>query len=229
MKVLFWDIDGTLVRTGKAGLYAFVEATEKLYGRQPDFDKITTAGMTDCYISSEIIRRLTGRPAAENEITALVQLYEELLQRHLAKKQGYTIPPVAEILAYLAPDPEYVSLLLTGNTVTGAKAKLSCYEIDHYFDFSISAFGDSCFDRSEIAAKALAGLRSKYPAVPLTDIYIIGDTPNDIRVGKEIGARTVAVATGRFSCEELSAHTPWWAVETLPGPVEFIQKLASAV
>ncbi|MDR3593061.1 MAG: haloacid dehalogenase-like hydrolase [Negativicutes bacterium] len=229
MKILFWDIDGTLVRTGKAGLYAFVEATRQLFGKQPDFSRITTAGMTDCYIASRIIFEITGRDASDSEIAELVGRYEELLPLHLAEKSGYAIPPVTEILARLDANPDYISLLLTGNTVAGAKAKLTVYELAHYFDFSASAFGDSCQNRSEVAARALGHLRGKHPEVGLADVYVIGDTPNDIRVGKEMGARTVAVATGTFSLQELAAHSPWWVVNALPSAAEFVDKLAEPV
>jgi len=226
MKILFWDIDGTLLRTGKAGLYAFAEATRQLFGKQPDFSQIIAAGMTDCYIASQIILQVTGREATDSEIAELVQRYEDLLPVHLAEKQGFAIPPVTEILALLDSNPDYVSLLLTGNTAAGARAKLTCYNLVHYFDFSASAFGDSCQNRSQIAAQALAHLRSRHPNVGLADVYVIGDTPNDIRCGKEMGARTVAVATGSFSLTDLSAHSPWWVVESLPSPVEFVRKLA---
>lgn len=225
MKVLFWDIDGTLLRTGKAGLYAFQEATRQILGQTADFGRITTAGMTDCYIAAQIIQSTTGKEATDSDIASLIQRYEELLPVHLAERQGYAIPPVTEILAELDTHPGFVSLLLTGNTIAGAKAKLTCYGLAQYFDFTASAFGDCCHNRSEVAAQALAHLRSRHPEVGLTDVYVIGDTPNDIRCGKEIGARTVAVATGTFSVQELAAHSPWWVIETLPFPSEFIHEL----
>ncbi len=228
MKVLFWDIDGTLVRTGKAGLYAFREATQQLFGKQPDFSRLTTAGMTDCYIASQIILEVTGREASDSEIAELVQRYEGLLPLHLAEKPGYAIPPVSEILATLDESPDYVSLLLTGNTAIGARAKLTRYDLVHYFDFSASAFGDSCQNRSEVAARALAHLRDRHPEVGLSDVFVIGDTPNDIRVGKEMGARTVAVATGTFSHQDLAAYSPWWVVDVLPSVAEFTRKLAGS-
>jgi len=227
MNIIFWDIDGTLVRTDKAGLYAFIQATQDIFGSRPDFGQITTAGMTDCHIGSEIISAITGTKPQEKEIAALLRHYEELLPAHLAARRGYSIQPVMEILTALQAEPEFVSLLLTGNTVAGATAKLARYNLIQFFDFSVSAFGDSCHDRSGVAAQALAHLQRKFPADTGNTIFVIGDTPNDIRCGKEIGAKTIAVATGPFSVEELAAHSPWWAVEQLPAPAEFIAKLSA--
>jgi phosphoglycolate phosphatase-like HAD superfamily hydrolase len=226
LKILFWDIDGTLVRTAKAGLYAFRHAAEEMLGRPCNFDGITTAGMTDCYIAAQIILTTTGSEPSAEEIAALVRRYEQLLPGYLDQKQGFAIPPVADILSFLHDDPAYVSLLLTGNTSVGAKAKLARYELLHFFDFSVSAFGDNCQNRSELAIQARTGIQAKFRAEQPLDIYVIGDTPNDIRCGKAIGARTIAVATGTFGVEELASHSPWWAVERLPSPEEFALKLA---
>lgn len=222
---MFWDIDGTLIRTAKAGLYAFRQATEELYATSPDFSRVTTAGMTDCHIAAQIIAVAAGREPRANEAAALVQRYVELLPAYLVSRQGFVIPPVLDILKFLDAEPGYVSLLLTGNTAAGARTKLTYYQIAHFFDFAASAFGDDCRNRAEIAARALASARQRYPAVGPEDIFVIGDTPNDVACGKFIGARTVAVATGMYPLAELAAHAPWWAVERLPDPAAFAAKL----
>ncbi len=225
---MFWDIDGTLIRTAKAGLYAFQQATEELYATSPDFTNVTTAGMTDCHIAAQIIAAAAGREPHEHEAAALVQRYVELLPEHLSARQGFVIPPVLDILEFFHAEPGYVSLLLTGNTSAGARTKLTYYDIARFFDFEASAFGDDCRHRAEIAARALASVRQRYPDVQPEDIFVIGDTPNDVSCGKTIGARTVAVATGMYSLAELAAHSPWWAVERLPDPAAFAAKLAEA-
>ncbi|WP_040682876.1 HAD family hydrolase [Thermosinus carboxydivorans] len=229
MNILFWDIDGTLMRTDRAGLYAFAHATRDLYGDAAfDFGSIKTAGMTDCYIAGQIIARVTGRAATAGEVQALLSRYEQLLPEYLAIRQGRLMPAVADILACLASDCSYVSLLLTGNTRAGAKAKLTRYGIVQYFDFAASGFGDNTFDRCELAVQALAAAQRRY-SVHADRIFVIGDTPNDIRCGKAIGARTIAVATGTYSLDELTQHNPWWAVKQLPPPAEFIAKLAQGL
>jgi phosphoglycolate phosphatase len=225
MRILFWDIDGTLLKTAKAGLYAFEEVVQELFSVPFDFDSIPTAGMTDYYIAHHVIKLATKREPNAREISHFIARYEDVLPRHLATQQGHLIPSVKEILAYVHNQPNYISLLLTGNTIIGAKAKLTHYGLDGFFDFTTSAFCDNCFNRNEISTHALSIVTKHYPTVTPDQIYIIGDTPSDIHCGKIIGARTIAVATGRYSLEELSSHTPWWGVSTLPSPKEFIENI----
>lgn len=227
MNILFWDIDGTLLRTAKAGLYAFQQAAQDLYGTSADFSTITTAGMTDCHISAQIIQQVTGQTPAAEKIKALVRRYEELVAVHLRARQGEVIAGVEPILAYLHEQDDYLSLLLTGNTSIGAEAKLTRYEIAKYFDFQASAFGDTCYNRLEIAKNALANAGQRYQ-LENSKIFVIGDTPHDIRCGQSIQAYTIAVATGTFSVEELLANDPWWAVSHLPEPTEFTAKIKKA-
>ncbi|MPM59373.1 Pyrophosphatase PpaX [bioreactor metagenome] len=225
MKILFWDIDGTLMRTDRAGLYAFQQAIAELLNAKIDLSSIKTAGMTDCYISEQVIRVITGRDAEPHEVAALIKRYEEVLPHHLAARKGQLMPNIRELLDHFHGHRDFVSLLLTGNTSLGAKAKLSKYSIAQYFDFSISAFGDNCPDRLDLAANALSKATGRYPGIKREDMFVIGDTPNDIRCGKSIDAKTIAVATGSYPVEELIQHTPWWAVDNLPEPSEFEKKL----
>lgn len=225
MNILFWDIDGTLMRTDKAGLYAFEQAVSEILNFKFDFSSITTAGMTDCHIASQIISIIKGREPSPDEVAALVGRYEQLLPAHLAARQGSLMPSIPAILEHFHHSNRYVSLLLTGNTTAGAKAKLTRYGIIDYFNFELSALADNCPDRLQLAANALSKVRHRWPDISTDNIYVIGDTPNDIRCGKYINARTVAVATGGYSFEELQKHAPWWCVEKLPAPEEFERKL----
>ena len=225
MRILFWDIDGTLLRTAKAGLYAFEQVIQETFNIPFDFSSIKTAGMTDYYIAHQVIWLATGREPAVHEISHLIARYEEVLPGHLAARQGHLTPSVKAILTHLHSREDYVSLLLTGNTFIGAKIKLTHYEIEGFFNFKRSAFCNNCFNRTEISTQALSSVNEYYPTVPPEHIYVIGDTPNDIHCGKAIHARTIAVATGRYSVEELSVHSPWWIVPTLPSPAEFLKNI----
>lgn len=221
MKILFWDIDGTLIRTAKAGLFAFQEATRSLWREEIDFGTIQSAGMTDSYIAAQIIEKLAGRPAAAREIDALLTCYESLLPGHLAMRQGRIMPSVLEILEHFHDRQDTLTLLLTGNTRTGAQIKLTHYGLARFFDFDNSAFDRHCLNRLAIAASAREIAGRLCPEIPAEGTYIIGDTPNDIRCGKAIGARTIGVATGAYSQQELAGHQPWQALECLPSPGEF--------
>lgn len=224
-KILLWDIDGTLIRTSRAGLYAFEEATASLWGRSISFDGIESAGMTDHYIAAQVVRKAEGRDAEEDEIVALTNRYESLLQKHLDKRAGWVLPSVREILETLGARDDYAMLILTGNSEAGARIKLRHLQLDHYFDFSHSAFCDKEEKRADIAERARRNIVALLGGEELYRTVVIGDTPNDIFVGKQIGARTVGVATGTFSLEELQAHEPWWTVAELPDVAAFSAKM----
>jgi len=225
VNVLFWDIDGTLIRTSKAGLYAFDQATVQLWEQSVDFSDIKAAGMTDHSIAAQIIQRLAGREPREEEIIALTDQYEQQLPANLAERKGWVLPSVLDILAHLQQRNDYKMLLLTGNSRTGAEIKLKHLGLANYFDFDKSAFCDRRSQRTEIAQYALATAEALYAGSKPLKVFVIGDTPNDIQCGQAIGAYTIAVATGSYSMSQLTAYSPWWAVEQLPHLAQFQEKI----
>lgn len=227
MNILFWDIDGTLLHTNNAGLHAFQQATKELLGTQPDFNSIKSAGMTDYYIASQVLHSASGQKPAHHAIMQLIHRYEELLPVYLETHHGYLLPSVFDLLTILQDHPAFVSLLLTGNTVIGAKTKLSHFKIDHFFDFTLGAFCANHHTRCDIAAYAKRLVQANYPGLSFDQVFVIGDTPHDIDCGKFIGAQTISVATGAYPFPDLFARTPWWALQTLPSPEEFIEKIVA--
>lgn len=221
--VLFWDIDGTLLTTERAGIFAWEEAMQEIVGRSVDFSSLETAGLTDVEIARKILMFYDLPPALELE-SRLLDRYEELLPLRLAWRQGRVLPGVREVLEFLRERADVVSLLLTGNTRAGARAKLRHYGLTEYFDGG--AFADGVTDRPSIARAALALTRERAPeAVTDRQIYVIGDTPHDVHCAREIGARSIAVATGTYTVEELRRHSPWWVIEHLPDPRAFFRKV----
>ncbi|QJW47753.1 HAD hydrolase-like protein [bacterium BFN5] len=226
MKILFWDIDGTLIRTAKAGLFAFEQAVTEIYCREIDYSKVATSGMTDNHIAAQVIAAIQDGQASSQDISKLTKRYEELLPAHLAERKGFILPSVKEILAHLKGNEDYVCLLLTGNSRCGSEIKLNFYDLAQYFNFDASAFCGHQIERNDIARTALSTIAKLYPEVTMEDVYVIGDTPNDINCGKTIGAKTIAVATGNYSYHQLSEYSPWWVVDKLPEPEEFVKRLA---
>ena len=228
LKIIFWDIDGTLIRTGKAGLYAFAQATTELWGKAVEFETIATAGMTDNYIARQIVEVSSGREATWSEINSLCRRYEELLLPELMVRKGVVLPEVANILACLQERADYKLLLLTGNSRAGARIKLNYYGLHRYFDFDCSAFAEQYERRDDIANRGLEIVRANWGDPKEHCIYVIGDTPHDIACGKSIGAYTIAIATGTYSLEQLQTYYPWWGVETLPDVKTFETKIAAS-
>lgn len=226
MNILFWDIDGTLIRTSKAGLFALEQAVQELWAKKVDFDRIYAAGMTDNYIAGQIIAQLLQREATAAEIHALCRRYEELLAVFLQQRDGWLLPSVREILQALADRPDYASLLLTGNSPAGAKIKMQHFGLAQYFDFSCSAFCDAeVVERVDIARQARKNVEETYGSASEHRLFVIGDTPNDIACGKAIGAYTIGVATGGYELPALVACEPWWALPELPTAAVFLEKL----
>ena len=226
MDIFFWDIDGTLIRTDKAGLYAFEQAVRELWDSPVDFRQIHSAGMTDYSIARQIIEKIADRPASHQEVKQLTGRYEALLQEHLEQREGKVMPAVSEILAALQ-EKGALSLLLTGNSRKGAEMKMRKFSLGGFFDFEHSAFCEDSPNRDDVANRALQKILSRFEAGS-SRLFVIGDTPNDIRCGKMIGAYTISVATGTFSEPELAAHEPWWSLPHLPPAPLFIEKVAAA-
>jgi len=217
--VLFWDIDGTLLTTAKAGVFAWEDAVRELTGREFELVRMRIAGLTDYQIAQRTFETL-GIEIDEAFLHRFVDRYGELLPSSLPRKQGRVLPNVREILEQLQDQPDVRSYLLTGNTRAGAQAKLTHYDLIDFFPDG--AFAEDTGDRASIARRAL-DLARRGGAIAEDGVFVIGDTPHDIDCATAIGARTIAVATGGYSMEELEAHQPWRVFSELPQPDEFMR------
>ena len=224
MTVLFWDIDGTLLTTGKAGVPAWEKAVREVVGHDFELSRFRVAGLTDYQIAVRTFEML-GVEANDETIRRMVQRYEELLPEWLPTKKGHVLPNVREILERLGDRSDVRSYLLTGNTRGGARAKLTHYDLFKYFPDG--AFAEDASERSAIAARALELAKQAGPVVD-HGVFVVGDTPHDIHCANAIGARTVAVATGGYSINELESHRPWRVFAELPPADEFIQLIDEA-
>lgn len=222
MKTLFWDVDGTLLTTARAGIFSLEDALEEVSGVRTDLDGMATAGLTDYSIAEAALARV-GHATDEEIVQRFLEVHGSQLPQYLNRREGHVMPGVREILDDLSGRDDVVNLLLTGNIEAGAAAKLAHYGLDGYFRAG-GAFCVGPGPRAEIARRALSlvegALANGLPA------FVIGDTPADVECGKAIGARTIAVATGSYSLEQLEATGPWLAVTQLPDPQRFREQLA---
>jgi phosphoglycolate phosphatase len=224
MTVLFWDIDGTLLTTAKGGVFAWDDAVKELTGRDFQLASMRIPGMTDYQIAVRTLESLDIAPEA-SLVERLVRRYEALLPSSLPRKAGYVLPNVKAILDVTAPRPDVRSYLLTGNTRGGAQAKLTHYGLWSYFPDG--AFAEDPGARATIAARAMSLARREHP-VAADEAFVIGDTPHDIECANAIGVRTIAVATGGYSVDELREHSPWQLFVELPEPAAFLALVESA-
>ena len=218
--VLFWDIDGTLLTTDRAGISAWEGAVLARTGVRLNLASTRTAGLTDGQIAASLLGRCAVDPKPE-EVARLLRAYEALLPAALAAGRGGVLDGVEEILGTLPGPPVALSLLLTGNTAAGAQAKLGRYGLASSFPAG-GAFCEGAGPRSEIAERALdTATRLAGSAPDLERVFVIGDTPHDIACAHAIGARAIAVATGGYDLTTLEQAGPWTALAGLPPAGEF--------
>lgn len=221
--VLFFDIDGTLLRTGGAGQKAMERALVEEFGVDCGFDRILTAGRTDCGIVDEIFARhgLSDTPV---ERARFRQSYLERLSLFLERNEGGLLPGVVPLLESLAATRGVYLSLLTGNYAEGAWTKLRHFGLDRFFQ--TGGFGDDHAHRNDVARVARHTVQS-HLGIDLSEcrLWVIGDTPADIRCGQAIGARTIGVATGVYSLAELEPHAADHLFEDFGEPGDVITRL----
>ncbi len=210
MPTLFFDIDGTLIRTGGAGKAAMEAALRTAFGVADIRDTIPYGGRTDPDIGRDLLRVHDLDPTPANA-ERLRDAYLRHLGPCLTAIRGHVLPGIAELLAKLRAANRRVGLL-TGNLEAGARVKLDHFGLWNHFSFG--GFGDDCHDRDDVARAALAAARAVHGEA-LNDLWVIGDTPLDVKCARAIGARCVAVATGWNSAAELAAAGADLALEDL--------------
>lgn len=222
-RLLLWDIDGTLITTGAAGQQAIVRATAERFGGESNLNGVEIAGRTDLAIAHQILQKY-GTPVTDENARAFLDIYLRMLAEELPRREGRVLPGVLALLERLASQSDATLGLLTGNLERGAKLKLEHYDLWRFFAFG--GFADDHHDRNELGpfalARALKGTGINFAGA---QVDVIGDTGHDIACGKAIGARTVAVATGPWSREQLAGHEPDFLFDDLSNVDEVRQAL----
>ncbi|HXX40941.1 MAG TPA: HAD family hydrolase [Chthoniobacterales bacterium] len=210
-RLLLFDIDGTLIHSGGAGVYALKNALAERHGIRDNLKDIEIAGMTDSGIVLSILNKHKISATNEN-VTAFLDSYVHFLSLELPRRKGSLLPGVLELLKKLKARRNIVLGLLTGNVSRGAQLKLGHYGVWHFFEFG--AFADDHHDRNQLGSFAQARAKEKHGReFSAGEIDIIGDTPRDIACGKALGARTIAVSTGTWSRQELAKHHPDFLID----------------
>ncbi len=205
-----FDIDGTLLSSGRAGQQAMEEALRLEFGVELLEYEIPTAGRTDRAIISDLFA-WHGVAMTEERFGSFRDRYFSLLPSFLENGTGAILPGVREILSGLTETSNERTGLMTGNFEASGWLKVRHFAIDHYFSFG--TFGDHHVHRDELACRAYENLHALHGPVDPQRIWVIGDTPADVQCARAIGARVLAVATGRYSLEELRTTCPDALVE----------------
>src|SRR5205085_11519277 len=212
-RLLLFDIDGTLIHSAGAGIESLRRTLNQRFGIDDNLADIEIAGRTDSGIVLSILNK--HRIAATNEnIASFLDSYVHFLSQELPRRPGQVLPGVLELLKKLKTRPHLILALLTGNISRGAQLKLEHYGVWHFFEFG--AFADDHHDRNQLGPFAQARAKEKHGReFGAAEIDVIGDTPRDIACGKAFGARTIAVATGNCSHDELAKYQPDFLIDDL--------------
>jgi phosphoglycolate phosphatase len=235
MRILLWDIDGTLISSGGAGIRALGDAVKVSEPASEALKRMRLDGMTDRKIARILCAAIRHRAAPDQEIEALQALVtaaeiDAVLTAYIARltatlqgsKDYRVLPGVLEIMDAMGPG-EAVHALGTGNIEEGARIKLEHGQIWQRFAFG--GFGSDAEERSEIIRAAWhKAERHLNRTCAVTEFVVIGDTPKDISAAHAVGFACVAVATGRHSVHELAESGADLTVESLAQP-GMVQKL----
>ena len=214
MRILLWDIDGTLMRSTRTGAYKeyTVPVLEEIFGTAGRLSDMKVSGMTDLQI---IFEALAEAGVSQEQIIAEIERLSRRLTEEARRVTGngvqffQLLPGVRETLQVLHEHPRYRSALLTGNIKPMAELKMELMGLDQFFTLP-GAFGEESHLRRDLPALAADRIRNHLRIdIPAEHFIVIGDTPNDIDCARHFGARAVAVGTGRFySREEILACEP---------------------
>jgi phosphoglycolate phosphatase-like HAD superfamily hydrolase len=229
MKLVLFDIDGTLVLTGGAGKRALNRACEEVVGLRDALANVPIAGRTDWIILHDAMKKI-DRDLDEGLFTRLRGRYLDYLQQEIERPgDGLkdVLPGVRELLDALHVREDVLLGLLTGNFREGARIKLEYFDIWRYFRFG--AFGDDSADRNALVPFAIERAReSGVGDVQSQDVVVIGDTPHDIACALAVDAVPVGVATGSHSVEDLRESGAQAVFDDLSDTGAFLRLLRSA-
>lgn len=210
MRLILFDIDGTLMASAGSGMRALGRAMREVTGLDLALLGVLPDGKTDPGIVREAFA-LGGLapeswPEAERELLARYPDY--LLEELHSERAGLRVMPGVEaLLEHLHQHPEFHLGLLTGNLERTARLKLDRVGLGHYFP--IGGFGSDCHQRENLGRFALERARRHYGSdYRLERVWLVGDTERDVQAARAIGARVLAVATGRYSRLQLEEHLP---------------------
>ena len=220
-KLLLFDIDGTLMDSGGAGLRAMETAFHEKYGAKSTLEGITLAGNTDMRILREIFDNLKIEHD-DKEVLKLKEAYLRHLSTEIENPSLHIKPGIEQLLSHLLTMDNVELGLLTGNIREGAEIKLKAVGIAHYFYFG--AYGSDHWDRNMLLPYAVDRFRSISGInVPHEDCVVIGDTPLDVHCARPYGATALAVLTGYSTREALAEAGPDAIMEDLSDINAFIR------
>jgi len=226
MRLVLFDVDGTLLLTGGAGGRALSGAIAQIYTLPTGTEGVRYDGKTDPQIVREILSH-HGQEDRFNdeEVSSLFSIYLALLRKELTAGDDFLVLPGAhELVRTLDRQENFLLGLATGNIEEGARLKLERAGLDSFFAFG--GFGSDAENRTDVIRIAMERGRQRNAQLKPENVFVLGDTPRDIVHAKEAGVCTLAVASGNYSLDALQSYKPDLAVASLQ-PIEPIVEFLS--
>lgn len=224
MRLLLFDIDGTLVRVNGTGREAVTQALSSVTVGPLSLDGVPFSGRTDPAIIEAVLAQ-NGLPTSEAMVEEVITAYGETMRATLTPADVEVLPEVSRLLSRLDAHSDIHLGLVTGNVESIAYEKLGAQGLADYFP--VGAFGSDHAERNRLPALATrrATDHTGQAFYPDEHAVVIGDTPHDIECARAAGARVVAVCTGNYSRNQLSQHDPDLLLDTLPPPDAFLDRV----
>lgn len=202
-KLVLFDIDGTLIDSGDASVIALNNVFRSLYEIAEAFISVRMDGKTDKQIIKEGLTA-NGLLIDDDDIPSIIANYLINLKKEINNDRKHLKPGVRELLIRLGQMDDFHLGLLTGNIESGARLKLDAFDLNRYFPFG--AFGSDHEDRNQLLPIAIDKFSKRTGQdIRFEDCIVVGDTPKDVECSRPYGAISVAVTTGIYSSEQLTA------------------------
>ncbi len=209
MRLLLFDIDGTLIKGDQAGRLAMGAALEQMFGTKGSLDSYQMAGKTDMRIMTDLLGEVGVDPLEiQRRLPEFFVLMAEFAQEIYPTRNMMACPGIASLLVQLRDRDSAMVGLLTGNARSTAPLKLEAAGIDPS-QFVVGAYGSEDLDRNSLPNIALRRANELTTELITSDnAVVIGDTPADVQCARAGKTRAVAVASGWHSASTLSLYQP---------------------
>jgi phosphoglycolate phosphatase len=214
--VVLFDVDETLVHTGGSGARSWKAAFQQLYGIPADIGAHTSAGETDPEVAKATFKGVLNREPSDDELDRLYAHYLLHLADDIGTSEGYKVLPGAEQTLLNLGKVGVMLGLVSGAMEGAARTKLIPANLNRFFMFG--AYGSDSPDRAELTGIAIEKATRLHANLSPGQVFVVGDTPRDVEAAQAAGAKSVGVASGHYSTDQLSAANPDHVLGSLEEP-----------
>jgi phosphoglycolate phosphatase-like HAD superfamily hydrolase len=222
IKLILFDIDGTLLVSGGASIRAINRVFKNMFGIENAMEGIKPDGKTDPLILRELFMKNLKRDFSKEEANRVFKEYLSFLEKEIVTSKSLRIMPgITQLIKTLSQKQDTAIGIATGNIEEGARIKLRHSGLEHYFRFG--GFGSDSESREKLIRIAIERGRKLFNHTRRERVFVVGDTPFDIISAKAVGAEVIAVATGSYTVEDLKRYKPHFVFKNLSQIEEVIR------